>query len=233
MSTTPFIIVTGASRGIGRACVSSLVNEHGAHVLAIARDQSALAALSAAHGTGVETLALDLADADAPERVAEVVGARRVHGLLNNAGTLLKLPLGAYGADSLQALFATNVYAPLLITQALRANLGSNPPGHMVSMASMGGFQDSAKFPGLAAYSASKAALACMAQCLAEELKEEGIRSNCLAVGAVATEMLGAAFPGYTAPVSAEAMGSYVARFVLEGHKLYNGKVLPVAVSTP
>lgn len=97
----------------------------------------------------------------------------------------------------------------------------------------MGGFQDSIKFQGLAAYSASKAALACMAQCLAEEFKDRGIRSNCLALGAADTDMLRAAFPGFKAPVSAETMGIYVARFALEGHKLFNGKVLPVSSSTP
>jgi NAD(P)-dependent dehydrogenase (short-subunit alcohol dehydrogenase family) len=97
----------------------------------------------------------------------------------------------------------------------------------------MGGFQDSAKFPGLVAYSASKAALACMAQCLAEEFRERGIRSNCLALGSVDTEMLRGAFPGYRAPVTAEAMGNHVADFALNGHRLYNGKVLPVAVTTP
>jgi NAD(P)-dependent dehydrogenase (short-subunit alcohol dehydrogenase family) len=72
-----------------------------------------------------------------------------------------------------------------------------------------------------------------MAQCLAEEFKGRGIRSNCLALGAVDTEMLRAAFPGYEAPVTAAAMGAYVAQFSMMGHKLFNGKVLPVAVSTP
>ena len=72
-----------------------------------------------------------------------------------------------------------------------------------------------------------------MAQCLAEEFKDRGIRSNCLALGAVDTDMLRAAFPGYEAPVTAQADGSYVAEFSLNGHKLFNGKVLPVAVSTP
>src|SRR5690606_37581299 len=112
--------------------------------------------------------------------------------------------------------------------QALAPQLKGDPPGHVVHIGSMGGFQDSVKFPSLAAYSASKAALACLAQCLAEEFKDQGVRSNCLAIGAAGTEMLRTAFPDYDAPVSAAAMGAYVARFAVEGHHWFNGKVLPV-----
>jgi NAD(P)-dependent dehydrogenase (short-subunit alcohol dehydrogenase family) len=141
--------------------------------------------------------------------------------------------MGLHQRRELMDLYTTNVIAPLELTQALADELDGDPPGHIVHIGSMGGFQDSAKFPGLIAYSASKAALACMAQCLAEEFKGRGIRSNCLALGAVDTEMLRTAFPGYEAPVTASAMGAYVAQFSLTGHKLFNGKVLPVAVSTP
>jgi 3-oxoacyl-[acyl-carrier protein] reductase len=234
MAEVPFIIVTGASRGIGRETVNALVHEHGAQVLAIARDQAALDQLRSVHRSGmVSTLVLDLAHPDAPARVQQVVGEERVHGLVQNAGLLVKTPLGSYTAADLQRVYSVNVYAPLLLAQALVKQLAGDPPGHVLHIASMGGFQDSAKFPGLAAYSSSKAAVACLTQCLAEEWKHTGVRSNCLAIGAVATEMLAAAFPGYTAPTTAEEMGSFVARFVLEGHKLFNGKVLPVATTTP
>ena len=97
----------------------------------------------------------------------------------------------------------------------------------------MGGFQGSVKFPGMAAYSASKAALANLTECLAEELKDRQVRCNCLCLGAVDTDMLREAFPGYTAPVGPDEVGNYLARFVVEGHNFYNGKVLPFAVSTP
>lgn len=234
MTNEPFIIITGASRGIGRETVNALVREHGAHVLAIARDRTALDQLQSQHdSTSVSTLVLDLLQPDAPARVQHAVGDRRVHGFVHNAGLLLKKPLGAYAAEDLHRVFAVNVFAPLLLTQALMQQLAGNPPGHVLHIASMGGFQDSAKFPGLAAYSASKAALACLAQCIAEEGKGLGVRSNCLAIGSVATEMLAAAFPGYTAPTTSEEMGRFVARFVIEGHKLFNGKVLPVATTTP
>ena len=97
----------------------------------------------------------------------------------------------------------------------------------------MGGFQGSAKFAGLSAYSASKAALHNFTECLAEELKERKISVNCLALGSAQTEMLEKAFPGYESPVMAFEMGKYIADFALTGHKFFNGKILPVAVTTP
>jgi len=226
------VVVTGASRGVGRATALSLARDHGCHVLAIARDTGALQELADEHAS-IRPLALDLRDEGTASKVKEVVSGRRVIGLVHNAGMLHRRPMGAHSRLELTELFALNVVAPLELTQALVDELDGDPPGHVVHIGSMGGFQDSAKFPGLVAYSSSKAAMACMAQCLAEEFKERGIRSNCLALGAVDTAMLREAFPGYTAPVDAARMGAYVARFLLEGHALYNGKVLPVALGTP
>ena len=97
----------------------------------------------------------------------------------------------------------------------------------------MGGIQGSSKFAGLSGYSSSKGALITLFELLAEEYQPRGVSFNSLALGAVQTEMLEAAFPGITAPVSATQMGAYIARFVLEGHQFFNGKVLPVSSSTP
>jgi NAD(P)-dependent dehydrogenase (short-subunit alcohol dehydrogenase family) len=97
----------------------------------------------------------------------------------------------------------------------------------------MGGFQGSMKFKGLSYYSASKAALACLSECLANEFADSNISVNCLALGAVQTEMLEEAFPGYKAPVTAKEMAGFISYFAINGHKFYNGKILPVAVSTP
>ena len=68
---------------------------------------------------------------------------------------------------------------------------------------------------------------------LAEEFGEQGPACNTLALGAVQTEMLAEAFPGYEAPLTAEEMAEYICRFALEGHRFYNGKVLPVSKSVP
>jgi len=103
----------------------------------------------------------------------------------------------------------------------------------VVSISSMGGIQGSMKFPGLAAYSSSKGALITLSELLAEEYKEQGIAFNVLALGAVQTEMLQEAFPGYQAPTSAKEMAEYITNFALTGNKFYNGKVLQVSSSTP
>lgn len=229
------VVVTGASRGVGRETVAALVSK-GVHVLAMARSKTDLDSLSAEciDGPGsVQCVALDLAEENSALRIKDAVGGRRVIALVHNAGSLHHKPIGQHVRTDLEALYRLNVFAPLELSQALVDELSGDPPGHIVHIGSMGGFQDSAKFPGLVAYSASKAALACMAQCLAEEFKDKGIRSNCLALGSVDTAMLRAAFPGFKAATSAKDMGRYVAEFSLHGHKLFNGKVLPVAVTTP
>jgi NAD(P)-dependent dehydrogenase (short-subunit alcohol dehydrogenase family) len=104
---------------------------------------------------------------------------------------------------------------------------------HIVNISSMGGFQGSSKYKGLSYYSASKSALACLTECLANEFSEYGISVNCLALGSVKTEMLDKAFPGYKAPVDAKEMAEFISDFALTGHKFFNGKILPVAVTNP
>ena len=97
----------------------------------------------------------------------------------------------------------------------------------------MGGFQGSSKYRGLSYYSAAKAALSCLSECLAEEFREDGIIVNCLALGSVQTEMLEEAFPGYKAPVSAREMAELIADFAVKGSRFFNGKIIPVAFSNP
>jgi NAD(P)-dependent dehydrogenase (short-subunit alcohol dehydrogenase family) len=97
----------------------------------------------------------------------------------------------------------------------------------------MGGFQGSSKYRGLSYYSASKAALSCLSECLAEEFREDGIIVNCLALGSVQTEMLEEAFPGYEAPVKANEMAELIGEFAVKGSRFFNGKVIPVAFSNP
>lgn len=232
----PLVVVTGASRGVGRETAKALVMAHGCTVIGVARNASALAKLQAecAAGPGtLEIVAADLASAHGRAELQASTAGRRVHGLVNNAGLLIKREFGQWTEDDAGQLFAINSTIPLLLAQALAAQLEGDPPGHVLNLSSMGGYQGSVKFPGLLAYSASKAALACISECLAEEFKDRALRSNCLCLGAVDTDMLREAFPGYQAPVAAAEMGAYVARFTLQGHLLHNGKVLPVALSTP
>ena len=128
-------------------------------------------------------------------------------------------------------MMETNYFAPVTIIHTLLPLMGKG--SHIVNISSMGGFQGSVKFPGLSGYSASKAALACITECLANEFSELGISVNCLALGSAQTEMQEEAFPGYKSPVTAREMGEFVGNFAVTGNIVFNGKILPVAVTTP
>ena len=230
--TEGLVVVTGASRGVGRATVEALVRDHGARVLAVARSEGALQELKAL-GPRVEVLRIDLEEDGAPATLAVAVGARRVRALVNNAGLLLKRDLLEWTDSDLQRLHRVNVVAPLRLVQALADRLSGDPAGHVVNVGSMGGVMGSMKFAGLLGYTVSKGGLVTLTECLAEELKDRGVRANCVCLGAVDTEMLREAFPGYQAPVGPVEVGNFLARFALEGANLFNGKVLQMAVSTP
>lgn len=228
-------LVTGASRGIGFSTVMALAAQPEHRVFALSRNQEGLTRLQekarASYSTNnVEILAADLASVPVDEIKDWISPYGTLDGLVNNAGLLIKAPFLELTAEEWQQTFSINFFAVVRLLKGLYPIMKNT---HILNVGSMGGFQGSSKFPGLAAYSASKAALANLTECLAEEWKAENIRCNCLAPGAVQTEMLAAAFPGFAAPVSSKEMGKMVAWFLLNGHQFFNGKVLPVSVSTP
>lgn len=151
--------------------------------------------------------------------------------LINNAGSLINKPFMETSREDFYQMMESNVMGHALMIQNLVPLMAVG--SHIVNIGSMGGFQGSVKFPGLAAYSSSKSALHTLTECLAFELADKGIKVNCLALGSAQTEMLEAAFPGYESPVLAFEMGKYVADFARTGQKFFNGKTLPVAVTTP
>lgn len=228
------IIITGASGGIGYEAARKLAENPEHTILALARRHERLEQLARACGSKkLHTFSFDILEQDY-QPLLELVKDRmdgRVNVLINNAGLLLNKPFRELSEADLEQLWRTNLLGPVKMVQGLLPFFGR--PAHIVNIGSMGGFQGSAKFPGLAAYSSSKAALHNLTECLAEELKESGIRINCLALGSAQTEMLEKAFPGHQAPVSAADMGAYLADFALNGHRFFNGKILPVAVTTP
>ena len=128
-------------------------------------------------------------------------------------------------------VFEVNVFGVAELTKNVVPFMSNG--SHVVTVSSMGGIQGSMKFPGLAAYSSSKGAVITLSEVLAEEFKEQQISFNVLALGAVQTEMLEEAFPGYEAPLKAIEMANYIFDFSLTGNKYYNGKVLEVSSSTP
>jgi NAD(P)-dependent dehydrogenase (short-subunit alcohol dehydrogenase family) len=157
----------------------------------------------------------------------------RIDILVNNAGFLVNKPFRDLTPGDVSASLSVNYEAPLFLIQTLMPLLKTSKHAHVVNIGTMGAVQGSSKFPGLSAYSSSKSGLAALTECLAEEYKETTVAFNYLALGAVQTEMLEEAFPGYEAPVSPEKMAEYIAGFAQTGHHYFNGKILPVALSTP
>lgn len=224
------IIVSGASRGIGKE-LSLQASKAGHNVLALARTAGRLSDL-AAESKLITPVVIDLMEGNVAEVVdnwVEVVG--KVDILINNAGQLLNKPFVETSVTEFRDQFDANVITAVKLSKAVVANMDSG--AHILNVTSMGGFQGSSKYPGLSAYSSSKGALSVLTECLAEEFKEYGIAVNALALGAVQTEMLESAFPGYAAPVSASEMATYIIDFSLKGHKYYNGQILPVAIGNP
>lgn len=224
-----YIVVTGTSRGIGYELVKLFAQE-GHKVLALSRNTSPIEQLNFEN---VKTLSCDITDQKDLEEVKNYVKDHfpRVDILINNAGAIVNKAFSETSMNDFEKVYQTNVFGVAAITQQLLPLMPST--GHVVNVSSMGGIQGSMKFPGLAAYSSSKAAVITLTELLAEEYKENGPSFNVLALGAVQTEMLDEAFPGYKAPLSAEEMAAYIYNFALEGNKFYNGKVLQVSNSTP
>jgi NAD(P)-dependent dehydrogenase (short-subunit alcohol dehydrogenase family) len=231
------VLITGASSGIGfETAINLLKQDH--VVIAIARSSGKLDGLKQAvscqaASSRLHTFPFDIADGDYSASLIPFVLERfeKVDILINNAGLLVNKPFPVTRQQEFMDLFRVNVIGHVNMIQAVLPYF--NTGAHILNIGSMGGFQGSVKFPGLAAYSSSKAALHALTECLAYELAEQHIKVNCLALGSAQTEMLKAAFPGYKSPVSAEEMGRFIADFALNGHRLFNGKILPVAVTTP
>lgn len=226
------IVVTGASRGIGYETALKLT-QYGHTVIATARTEEKLNQLKLKSGEGkVFTVPADLTKPEDIQRIREAVeqlGA--IHGLINNAGLVHKQAFVDTDIEDFKRVMDVNLYGGVRLIQALKFAMKED--SHILNISSMSGYQGSMKFGGLSAYGTAKAALIGLSEVLSAEFANDGIAVNCLCLGAVQTEMLEEAFPGFEAPVSAREMGEYIADFVLKGHKLYNGKVLPVALNDP
>lgn len=225
------IVVVGASRGIGKELVLKLSESKTNRIIALSRDIERMK--QAFQGlNNVSAYAYDLSGTCREEAEQLFEQLDSIDILVNNSGKLVNKPFLSLTQEDLQSCYATNIIGVMQTVQAAVPKMEKNG-GHIVNISSMGGVQGSVKFAGLSAYSTSKAALCSFTELFAEEYKASKIKMNCLCLGAVQTEMLAEAFPGYEAPVSAEQMATYIADFALTGHHFFNGKILPVSLSTP
>ena len=232
------ILITGASKGIGREVAKKFASRAGNHVIALSRNKNLLDQLVKEcklenPRTRITPLVFDLENGDYERDLFDRVKNQcsKLDIIINNAGLLINKPFQDSSDNDFDRMFNINVKSVFKLSKVLLPLLVENT--HIVNIGSMGGFQGSAKFPGLALYSASKGALAVFTEALAEELKDQKIKVNCLALGAVQTEMLSEAFPGYNAPVNPKEMARLIADFAINGSTFFNGKILPVSISTP
>lgn len=222
------IIVTGTSRGIGLELVLQFANA-GHQVLALSRKipQALLG------NENITCLSVDLSKESELQKVEDFLSAswKHIDAIVHNAGSLLLKPFVETTQEDFENIYKVNVFGVANLTRICVPYLQKG--SHVVTISSMGGIQGSLKFAGLAAYSSSKGAVITLSELLAEEYKEKGVAFNVLALGAVQTEMLEEAFPGYQAPIKADEMAAYIFNFTLTGNKYFNGKVLQVSSTNP
>lgn len=223
------IVITGTSRGIGFELAQQFAIE-GHQVIALSRNSVPLEKIN---HKNILPIATDLMDEASLAKAASTIIEKfeQIDILIHNAGMLVNKPFEELTSQDFLKVYQVNVFAVAQLTQKLVPHMKSG--SHVITISSMGGIQGSMKFPGLAAYSSAKGAVITLSELLAEEYKDKGIAFNVLALGAVQTEMLEEAFPGYQAPITAKEMADYIYNFALTGNKIYNGKVLQVSSSTP
>ena len=179
-------IVTGASRGLGRAIAAGLAAE-GAFVLAAARSTDALNELAAEHEGQIEAVGCDMAD---PEQVAALVPKAierfgRLDVVVNNAGIA---PAGKFTDMPLERwreVFDVNVFGPVALIKAAAGPLLAQGSGKIINIGSLSSLRGK---PVLAAYSSSKGALVRMTEALSGEWASLGVQVNMIAPGGFATE---------------------------------------------
>lgn len=179
-------IVTGASRGLGRAIVQGFVAE-GVRVVTAARSGTDLKELAVPNPDVIHPVACDVAD---PQQVASLVPeALRVFGgldiVVNNAGVA---PAGAFAqmpVEEWRRVLEVNLLAPVSLTQSTGEHLRAQGHGKVINVGSLSSLRGK---PVLAAYSASKGALLRMTEAVAAEWARYGVQVNMIAPGGFATD---------------------------------------------
>lgn len=222
------ILITGTSRGIGKALTEEFAGKDH-KVFAVTRGRGS----EASGSDRVQVVQFDWQDYDGlAETLKTHLGDQRIDIVINNAGLLLKADMLETKQTDLIDMYKVNALYPLYLTRTLiQADLFA-PGAHVINISSMAGYQGASKYPGLGGYSMSKAALVALTECMTAEWGDY-IRANCLCLGAVNTEMLKEAFPGYVSEVTDEKMASFIYDFAISASGIMSGKVLPVANSDP
>lgn len=235
------VIITGASRGIGYEISRYFAGLDNYRVYALSRNRENLECLvkecaGLSNTSELIPVVFDMIDfLNKPESTIQEIfkGLNHIDILINNAGYLVNKPFDQISADEAMQMLKVNFVGPSRLIRELLYMMGRKGQTHVVNISSMGGYQGSIKFPGLSYYSASKAALANITECLSTEYKNLKITFNCLALGAIQTEMLEEAFPGFNAPLMPREIAGFIGDFAINGYRYINGKIIPVSLSNP
>jgi NAD(P)-dependent dehydrogenase (short-subunit alcohol dehydrogenase family) len=185
--TTPAVVITGASTGIGRACALDL-GARGFRVFAGVRRDADGEQLAAA-GPNITPLLIDVTDqasiAAAARTVGDAVGEQGLHGLVNNAGIAVSGPLEFIPLEELRRQLEVNLVGQIAVTQALLPLLRA-ARGRIVNVGSIGG---RLALPFLGPYAASKFAMEGLSDSMRRELAPHGVRVCLIEPGAIATSI--------------------------------------------
>jgi NAD(P)-dependent dehydrogenase (short-subunit alcohol dehydrogenase family) len=227
------IIITGASSGIGFETARALSEDPQNRIVAIARRKEALELLKIESKYGnIIPISFDLFHEDMAKLMQEIdkVFVEEIDILINNAGYLIKNDFEESTLKEWKDTFEINLFSVVRLIQSLLPRFNTSEGAHIVNIASMGGIQGSRKFPGLSAYSASKAAINSLTESLAVELNDLNIRVNAISPGAVQTPMLEDAFPGFKAQVTPKEMSKFIADFAQNCSPLMNGRLIQASL---
>lgn len=220
------VLVVGSSKGIGKELLNQFAEEQ-FQILGFSRSY-----VGNEVNNNISLHHLDLSSSTVKNDFFAIVSELpQIDYIIYNAGNIVVKPFLELTKSEIQECYQVNILSAMEVIQVCIPKMTKG--SHLVFISSMGGFQGTMKFPGLAAYSTSKAALVSLTELLAEEFKDTGIAINCLCLGAVQTEMLSKAFPGYQAPHSASEIANFIKDFTLNKGAFFHGKILPVSVSTP
>jgi NAD(P)-dependent dehydrogenase (short-subunit alcohol dehydrogenase family) len=204
-------VVTGASSGIGRA-TAELLEERGAKVVRFSR--------SGGDVTGDVSSEADVA------RLFDETGPCDI--LINNAGMIETALLHEMSAEAWDRTFAVNVRGVYLTCKYALPSMIARRSGVIVNVSSISGVVGPEKFPGFTAYCASKAALISLTESLAVEVKEHGIRVNCVSPGSVDTKMWADVSGGAPASMTPREIAEAIAFLATDRSRPINGQNLNV-----
>jgi 3-oxoacyl-[acyl-carrier protein] reductase len=200
-------LVTGASRGIGRAAALALAREGADVVVHCHRERSAAEGLAEEireSGRAAVVVTADVAAAVDVARIADAAagmcGSRGLHVLFNNAGIYPDSTLESTTPDEWDRVMAVNARGPFLVTKALLPALRAAGGASVVNIGSV---IPGLGIPGLLSYAASKGAVVGFTHCLSRELAGDGIRVNCIVPSMVGTQTALEGLPDAVEPIVA------------------------------